>query len=85
MAFSGLPEFGSLGMLNYVCSASVLLLNCVSQWRFLEAIQQKPTLSAKSLLGLHNHGTVSFSFSQKKKKNFLLPFPLFEIVSLHVN
>lgn len=59
----------------------------------LRGYSTKPILSAKRLLGLHNHGTISFPFS------FLwaffvclfvflrtLSFPhLFEIVSLHVN
>lgn len=42
----------------------------------LRGYSTKPMLSAKRLLGLHNHGTVSFPFS-KKKENFSFLFPTF--------
>lgn len=58
----------------------------------LRGYSTKPMLSAKRLLGLHNHGTISFPFSFLYGFFFLffflrtLSFPhFFEIVSLHVN
>lgn len=75
LAWNRLPEFGRLGVLTFICSASILLLNLCFWVEDLRGCLTKPMLSAKRLLGLHNHGTVSFSW--KKKNNFLLPSPTF--------
>ena len=83
MALNGLHEFVSLGMLSCVCCCLYFIAELCLSVEVLRGYSTKLTLSAKRLLGLHNHGLVSFPFSYiYKKKNF--PH-LFEIVSLHVN
>ena len=63
VALNGLPEFVSLGMLSCVCCCLYFIAELCLSVEVLRGYSTKLTLSAKRLLGLHNHGLVSFPFS----------------------
>lgn len=61
---TGYPSSGGRGPPHCVCPSCLLLLHLVSQWRFFRGwLLSGAPLSAKRLLGLRNHASVSFPLS----------------------
>lgn len=83
----GAPAWEAGAAALCMLSLGFIAASCLSA-QALQRLFNKASLSAKRLLGLHNHGAVAFPFSERgrgERRDFSLSLStFFEIVSLHV-